>query len=73
MTQKAPSLPPQSPEELEAEAALDAACKDAKDSAKKLDKVTTGLKRTISDPTMRAVRLPTPSQIEAAETDHTKR
>jgi hypothetical protein len=64
MTQKSPSLPPKSPEELEAEAALEAACEGAKDSAKKLDKETAGLKRTISDHKMKAVRLPTPSQLE---------
>lgn len=64
MTQKPPSMPPKSKEELEAEKAYDAAIADAHAAAKKLDKSATDRKRTISDQKMRAVRLPTPSQIE---------
>lgn len=62
--QKPPSLPPKSKEEIEAEAALEDACAKTEAAAKKLDKETAGLKRTISDSKMRAVRLPTPSQLE---------
>lgn len=63
-SQKPPSLPPKSKEELEAEAAHEAALAGASAAAKKLDKSATTLKRTISDPKMKAVRLPSPSQIE---------
>jgi hypothetical protein len=63
-SQKPPSLPPKSQEELEAEAALEAACVDTVEAAKKLDKSATGLKRTISDSKLKAIRLPTPSQLE---------
>ena len=59
-----PSLPPKSKEEIEAEAALDAACVEAAEAARRLDKTTTTLKKTISDSKMKAVRLPTPSQLE---------
>lgn len=64
MTQKPPSMPPKSKEEIEAEKALEAAIADTHKAAKKLDESATGLKRTISDSKMRAVRLPTPSQVE---------
>lgn len=57
------SVPPKSQEELEADAAHDAACEAAKDAAKRLDASAAELKRTISGP-MQAVRLPTPSQLE---------
>jgi DNA invertase Pin-like site-specific DNA recombinase len=62
--QKPPSLPPKSKEEIEAEQALEAACAKTTEAAKKLDTSATTLRRTISDSKMRAVRLPTPSQLE---------
>lgn len=58
------SVPPKSHEEVEAEAAFDAACRDMKETAQKLDASASRLKKTISDSKMRAVRLPTPSQLE---------
>jgi hypothetical protein len=58
------TIPPKSNEELEADAAFDAACEDVKLEAKKLHASATSLKRTVSDSKMQAVRLPTPSQIE---------
>jgi hypothetical protein len=63
-TPKPPSLPPKSKEEEEAEAKFDAACVGTDEAAKKLDASATKTRRTISDSKMRAVRLPTPSQIE---------
>jgi hypothetical protein len=63
-SQKPPSLPPKSKEEEEAEAKLDAACAGTAEAAKKLDASTTKIRRTISDQKMKAVRLPTPSQLE---------
>lgn len=64
MTQKPPSLPPKSPEEIAAEKAFDEAIAGTCEAAKKLDKSATDRRRTISDQKLRAVRLPTPSQIE---------
>lgn len=64
MTPEKKSLPPKSQEELEADAAHDAACEDAKQAAKRLDASAEGLKRTISDSKMKAVRWPTPSQLD---------
>mgnify|MGYP001571450302 CR=1 FL=1 len=61
---KRSSVPPKSTEELEADAAHDAACASAKEAAQKLDATAAGLKRTISDSKMKAVRLPTPSQLD---------
>lgn len=62
--EKRSSNPPKSAEELEADAAFEAACEDVKKEAKKLDASATSLKRTISDQKLKAVRLPTPSQLE---------
>lgn len=64
MTQKTPSLPPKSKEEIEAEKALEEACVGTAEAAKKLDKSATTLRRTISDSKLRAVRLPSASQLE---------
>jgi hypothetical protein len=66
MTAKPTSKPPSNPPETQQEAdkALEDACEQVSSAAKKHDKVATELKRTISDPKMRAVRLPTPSQME---------
>lgn len=58
------SLPPKSEEEIEADAAHEAACEAAKDAAKRLDASAAGLKRTISASKMQAVRLPTPSEMD---------
>jgi hypothetical protein len=63
-SQKPPSASPKSKEEVDAEAALDAACVSTDEAAKKLDESATKMRRTISDSKMRAVRLPTPSQLE---------
>ena len=63
MTPEKTSVPPKSAEEIEADAALDAACESANAAAKRLDASATSLKRTISGQ-MQAVRLPTPSQLE---------
>jgi hypothetical protein len=62
--QKPPSLPPKSKEEIEAEKALETACAETAEAAKKLDRSATTLRRTISDQKMKAVRLPTPSQLD---------
>lgn len=62
--EKPSSIPPKSSEELEAEAACAAARKEFAEAAKKHDEAATSLKRTISDPKFRAVRLPTPSEVE---------
>lgn len=59
-----PSVPPKSKEQEEADAALDAACAGVTQAGVELDATATRLKRTISEQKMKAVRLPTPSQLD---------
>lgn len=61
---KPPSKPPPKEEIEQAKRELDEACEKAEAASEKHTKVAKSLKRTISDPTMRAVKLPTPSQLE---------
>jgi hypothetical protein len=64
-SQPTPSVPPpKSKEQEEADKALDAACQGVAAAGAELDASAKSLKRTISDSRMRAVRLPTPSQLD---------
>lgn len=56
--------PPKSKEQEEADKALDAACAEIATRNAELDAAAKSLKRTTSDSKMRAVRLPTPSQLD---------
>ena len=59
------SKPPPPKEELDqAKKELAEACEATDVASKKHNEAVTVLKRTISDPKMRAVRLPTPSQLD---------
>lgn len=61
----APSVPPpKSKEQEEADKALEAACAEIATQNAELDAAARSLKRTTSDSKMRAVRLPTPSQLD---------
>lgn len=61
---KKQSVPPKTQEQLEAEAALEAACAGQAEAACQLDAAATSLKKTVSSSKMQAVRLPTPSQTD---------
>lgn len=62
MTQQKPTSKPPSKEEFDqAKKELDEACDAAEAAAKKH---AAAVKRTTSDPKLKAVRLPTPSQME---------
>ncbi len=67
MTQQKPTSkpPPPTKEEIEqAKRELDEACAQTEVSSKKHAQAAAGLKRTISNPTLQAAKLPTPSQLE---------
>ncbi len=65
MTQSKPPSKPPSKEEMEqARKELDEACVAVEAASKKHEKAAAGLKRTVSDPQFRAVKLPTPSQLD---------
>ena len=65
MTQQKPtSMPPASPEQLEADEALKIARAEHAAAAERLTESSKEAKRTISDPKMKAIRLPTPSHLE---------
>jgi hypothetical protein len=64
MTQSTQSKPPPKEEMDQARKELEEACAATDVASKKHDDAVAGLKRTISDPCMRAVKLPTPSQLE---------
>jgi len=73
MTQQKPTtLPPKSPEQDEADKALEAARRDACEAADRLTQSSKKAARTISDPKMRAVRLPTPSHLSMPDDDRKK-
>ena len=64
---KVSSKPPK--EELQdAEKEFDEACAKVEAASKRHTQAANGLKRTISDSKMKAVRLPTPSQLDLEET-----
>lgn len=58
------SKPPPKEEMDQARKELEEACAATDVASKKHDAAVAGLKKTISDPKFRAVRLPTPSQLE---------
>lgn len=65
MSMKPPSKPPPTKEDVErAEREFEEACASVDEKAKKHDHAAKCLKKTISDPKFRAVRIPTPSQLE---------
>jgi hypothetical protein len=66
MTQAKPtSKPPPKEEELEqAKRELEEACAQTEVASKKHEQAVTSLKKTISNPKLQAVKLPTPSQVE---------
>lgn len=65
MTPQKPSKPPPSEEEItQAKEELATACTQSEAAAKKHEQAAAGLKKTISNPKLQAVRLPTPSQFE---------
>lgn len=65
MTQKISKPPPPTEEEIErAKREMQEACAQTEAASKKNAQAAEGLKKTISNPKLQAVRLPTPSQLE---------
>lgn len=74
MTQQKPtSMPPASPEQIEVDEALRIAREEAHAAADRLTQSSKEAKKTISDPKMKAVRLPTPSHLSIDPDEAEKR